>query len=448
MTGPVEMGAGEDRDEVLGGPPDTARPRPRRRTWVVGVVGFTAVTVVAGLTGVMTGSGLKSPEQAVADARPPEASLVTTEVERRVIRTSVLLRGKVEPGPSEPVRAPVELPGDPAVVTAAPLRPGARLAEGAVVLEIAGEPVFAVVTDFPMYRDITAGMSGPDVREVQAVLARLGYTVPRGGVFDQATQAAVSRFYRDRGYPVPAWDAPRGGPASGDADGRDGARNGADGGAEAGADGGAAEPPPAATAEPFLPKRHLARIDRPGRAVSAVRVRVGDTVDRPGATILSLDAGRNVVRATVSADQLPGVPVGATAEIADKVSGGRTARATVKSVGDRPGGGETGGGHPVLLKFTGRPLAATPNHTVQISVGGTSAPEKALAVPVTALYARHDGKQYVTVLDGNATADVEVRTGAAGDGWVAVTPVGGSLPAGTRVVVGVAGGTTGERSTP
>ncbi|WP_059005658.1 peptidoglycan-binding domain-containing protein [Streptomyces specialis] len=369
-----------------------------------------AVAALATGAGTLLGSGLKSPQQAVADARPPEASPVLAAAEERVIHTSVLLRGRVEPGPSVPVTAPAVLPGDPPVVTATPLEPGDELAEGAVALEIAGEPVFAAVIDFPLYRDLAPGLSGPDVRQVQDLLVRLGYPAGTDGEFSPAMAVAVERFYQDRGYRVP--------------------------------EGG------------VLPRHHLARIDRSGRTLSSAPLRVGDILEGPGAVLLTLDAGQNRVSATAAPDQLPAIPVGAEAEITDEVSG-TTARATVASVAEEPAEDESTDGRTVLLEFDGEPLAVPPPHSVRISGGGPASPEPVLAVPVTGLRARPDGETYVTVArrsdpDGGPVtmSETAVRTGATGDGWVAVTPVEGTLRPGTEVVVGLVGGSGPTGSTP
>lgn len=76
---------------------------------------------------------------------------------------------------------------------------------------------------------------------------------------------------------------------------------------------------------------------------------------------------------------------------------------------------------------------------VRVTVTAASTDGKALVVPITAISSGADGRTTVTVLEASGERRrVEIRTGTAGDGFVAVTPVAdGSLTGGDRVITGV-----------
>ncbi len=370
----------------------------RRRAWITGLACFVALAVSAAVGGSVFGSQVKSPAQAAAEARPPTALLVTAKLERRTIADSLLVRATVVAGEAKTLHAPDVL-GDAAVVTEVVARRGDWLAEGAVLFEVAGEPMFGLATPFPLYRDIGPGMTGPDVREVQSALERLGYPLSRTATFDQETQDALARFYRDRG-----------------------------------------------TAEPaaMLERSHVVWLDKARRTVSAVPVKVGSTL-QPGAPILRLDLGAPTVTATVGADQVGSVRKGAPARVDDEVRG-VAAAAVVTTVGREPVATDDGSGYQIGLEFTGKALPATPNHTVRVTIGESRESAAVLAAPVTAISTAHDGSTSLTVDTGAGgasgrpqTTEVEVEVGAVAGGWVAVRPVSRQvkIAPGTEVVVGV-----------
>lgn len=76
---------------------------------------------------------------------------------------------------------------------------------------------------------------------------------------------------------------------------------------------------------------------------------------------------------------------------------------------------------------------------MRLTIEAASTGSKALVVPITALSSGADGRTTVTVIGpSDNRRRVEVRPGTAGDGYVAVTPVGrGELREGDAVVTGV-----------
>ncbi|MET8338668.1 peptidoglycan-binding protein [Streptosporangium canum] len=157
------------------------------------------VLVVAG-AGWGVSTQLRSPADEAAVRKPPRPSLVTAPVERRKLVSTVVVSGTLEYGSPYPMSLAGVVGGSETAqrATRAPRR--GMIAEGAVVMEVNGRPVFVFSGKVPMHRSLLPGAKGADVKQLQRALRRLGYRTPVTGVFDQATVAAVSRFYARRGY--------------------------------------------------------------------------------------------------------------------------------------------------------------------------------------------------------------------------------------------------------
>ena len=171
-----------------------------RRGLAVGAV-VLLVGVSAGL-GWWFGRGIRSPAQIAAEAEPPDPSLITVEVERKELSANVITRADVGYDAPATLSLGGALGGRPdvLVVTAAPKR-GEDLAEGAAAIEIAGRPVFLLVGDIPVFRDMRPGTQGPDVLQVEQALARLGFlTGAPDQKWDDATGEAVDAWYQANGY--------------------------------------------------------------------------------------------------------------------------------------------------------------------------------------------------------------------------------------------------------
>ncbi|MFI9841984.1 peptidoglycan-binding protein [Nonomuraea sp. NPDC051941] len=157
------------------------------------------VLAVAG-TGWGVAALLRSPADEAAARKPPRPSLVTVAVERRKLVATVVVSGALEYGSPYPVSLAGVVGGSETTqrATRAPRR--GTLAEGAVMMEVNGRPVFVFSGTVPMHRSIVSGAKGADVEQLQKALRRLGHRAPATGVFDRATVAAVSRFYAKKGY--------------------------------------------------------------------------------------------------------------------------------------------------------------------------------------------------------------------------------------------------------
>jgi hypothetical protein len=160
-----------------------------------------AVVVAAGL-GWFFGSQIRSPAEAAAEAEPPEPSNITVQVVSEVLSADVITRGDVVY--DEPVS--VALSGSFAetpekLVVTQVVDVDAELAEGDMAVEVVGRPVFLLIGEIPMYRDLRPGATGDDVLQVEEALARMGFLAAApDNLWDQDTGAAVAAWYQDAGY--------------------------------------------------------------------------------------------------------------------------------------------------------------------------------------------------------------------------------------------------------
>ncbi|MFI6598969.1 peptidoglycan-binding protein [Nonomuraea sp. NPDC050536] len=143
---------------------------------------------------------LLSPADEAARRTAPKASLVTAAVERRKLVSTVVVSGTLEYGSPLPITLAGVVGGTATLqrVTRPPSQ--GRLAEGSLLMEVNGRPVYALRGTIPMHRTITPGTRGDDVRQLQKALRRLGFGGPTSGVFDPATVAAMTRLYARDGY--------------------------------------------------------------------------------------------------------------------------------------------------------------------------------------------------------------------------------------------------------
>ncbi|WP_327587440.1 peptidoglycan-binding protein [Nonomuraea sp. NBC_00507] len=163
------------------------------------------VTVMAGVVvvaviGWALSTRLRSPADEAARRAAPKPSLITAAVERRKLVSTVVVSGTLEYGSPLPISLAGAVGGTSELQRATRAPRKGRLAEGAVLMEVNGRPVFALRGPVPMHRTITPGAKGDDVEQLQGALRRLGYGGPRSGVFDRATIAAVTRMYAAKGY--------------------------------------------------------------------------------------------------------------------------------------------------------------------------------------------------------------------------------------------------------
>ncbi|MFY1574177.1 hypothetical protein ACN26Z_04720 [Verrucosispora sp. WMMD703] len=379
----------------------------RRRFLLLVCSFFLAVVVVTG-GAIFLGPTLRTPQQVAADAAPPSPSLVTATVERRSLAEPVVLRGRLTAGRSRAITLPVAAVGANSVVTRLFVKPGDSVAEGRALLESSGKPMFAMKLPFPLYRDITTDARGPDVTAVQRMLRRVGYPVAVSGALDGQTRRHLSRFYHDRGYRIEDMDWQTG-------------------------SGNANDSSPSAV---WLPQSAALLIDKSGRRISKVGVRVGKVLDDPKLLLFELDQQAPTISAAIALDQRDLVNTGQEVQVTDDLTG-ETRTAEVASVGSQPQEGADGQvGFQVRCRFTEAPLEGA-SGSLRLEIRVATA-EEVLAVPVSAVYSRPDGSTFVTVVDGSSrTNDIDMTAGRSAGGWVELRePTGPGLTEGVQVMVG------------
>lgn len=173
--------------------------RRRRRQGAI----VLAIALASAAGGVLIGRSIKSPADEAADRAAPLASRIVVPVERRLLSSSLVLSGEVRFNEPTPIRLAGSVgveAGEASVITRVP-EIDQLIQEGDAIFDVTSRPVFTLQGELPMYRSLTAGSQGPDVRQLEEALNRLGF-VPGtvDNIFDEATEQAVSAFYTEKGY--------------------------------------------------------------------------------------------------------------------------------------------------------------------------------------------------------------------------------------------------------
>ncbi|MEV7962926.1 hypothetical protein [Oerskovia paurometabola] len=175
--------------------------RGHRLIWLVA-----GIAVLSLLAGIVVSRLVVSPAQAAADAKAPDAGLITVPVEKKVIANDVTLRGDVKYDDAVQVKVETADLGGPAVVTGQVPALGAELGQTSIALEVSGRPVIVLPGELPAYRTLRVGVSGPDVAQLKAALTAVGIDPGKAdsNVYDAATATAVDKLYANVGYPSPS----------------------------------------------------------------------------------------------------------------------------------------------------------------------------------------------------------------------------------------------------
>lgn len=160
-----------------------------------------AVMVVAGTGSWFAGSAIQSPAEVAARTAPPSPSPILVPVEERVLSADVITRGTARYGlPQTVALIPSALKPDLGRITTLPAR-NTQVKEGDVLLTTSGRPLFVLVGETPAYRDLVPGAIGPDVRQLERALVRLGFNPGRAdGTYDERTSEAISEWYNAEGW--------------------------------------------------------------------------------------------------------------------------------------------------------------------------------------------------------------------------------------------------------
>ena len=413
MKGAVSAGRPADEpDAGTAVEPGSGRHGVRRRWVAAGVVAVVAVAgvAVAGARGAFGGPGSPSAGAAASSYR----TAIATVARRSLVSQT-------------PVDATMGYAGSWNVVNQATgtftaLPPAGRVVrQGQMIYQVSGAPVVLLYGHVPAWRDLSEGVTGPDVTELSAALVRLGYASaaamgPRSGwdYFSAETAYALGLLQAHLGLTVTG-TLPLGQAV-------------------------------------FLPG--AARITGPGAttvlggAATPGTAALTATSTRPVVTI-ALDAGQqtevkkgNKVSVTLpDGTTTPGVvsSVGTVATSSASSGGSGGAGGAGGQGGSGDSGSSSGSGSAtitVLVSLTD-PKAAGGLDQAPVTVGiTTGSASNALVVPVTALLAQPGGRYDVEqVTAGGRHRLVPVTPGMFDDASGLVQVTGTSLAVGDHVVV-------------
>ena len=451
------------------------------RSWLRGhwLPALVVVAVVSGAVGIAAGLLLKSPEDIAASAAAPTPSLITAEVEERVLVNAVDVdvelvsehtigvgptgqaqqggpTGQAQQGGDRDKAGEGSHTGSASgrnptadVITGLPVSVGDAVEAGSAVVELSGRPVIALTGTIPPYRDLVPAASGPDVTQLQQALVAQGLLSDSqvDGVYGPATSDAVSQLYSRLGYTAPTTDGGSGEDAKALRDARAAVRQAQDAVTAAGQQGGtaAADSMSLATAQAALAdaQADLADIEArtgvilprsevvfvPGGRATVLSVS-GQIGQEAAQEVLSLGAGELVLRGKVVASQAASLSVGASATVGE-LGGSATCRVTALDPADSGRTQVTIGCDTDL-----DPTALAGTVTARITRATTAT--TVLCVPVGAVSENADGTTTVITVTGTDTLTrIEVVVGLEADGYVEVRPKDpGALTGDSVVVVG------------
>ncbi|MGI5225736.1 peptidoglycan-binding protein [Actinoallomurus sp. CA-142502] len=354
----------------------------------------------------------RTPDQLASRAKPPPPSRITVAVRWERLTRSVHVQCTTEA--TSRVSIPIP-PSAENIVTGIPTKRGNSIAEGKPVLEIASRPVIVVQGVLPAFRDLQPGLTGPDVKQFQRALARLGLLESGQvtGVFDKKTSLTVDDFYKYAGYPPPSQSQ------------------------------GIRQPDTASTDTPravTVPRQEILVVHHLPARLGVLKAKLGSKLHAGDAVV---ESGRLRLRCPIVADGDVKLRAGEPATAASPQ--GKSFRAEVDSVRkstqsdtQKPAdqspsqvSDKEPSSSPIVYLHTANELKQSGTYQADIVV--EQAEHTGAVVPASALWERPGGHTVVIVRRGDQEHDVTVETGMEIDGEVEITS--GDLREGDHVVV-------------
>ncbi|MDI2033866.1 peptidoglycan-binding domain-containing protein [Paenarthrobacter nitroguajacolicus] len=352
-----------------------------QRWWLVPLV---LVLVLAGLgaaywAGISSAAGEESP-QATQETVP-----VSAAVERRAVTKQVILSGKVVAGAQSAIKATAGVGIARLVVTSTAKSAGDELVPGQLVAVVSGRPLLVLPSGVPLFRDISPGQSGPDVKGLQEALTAFGFAAPATGTFDAGTQLALSSWYRAAGSKAPT----------------------------AAADGTGGEAP--STSGVIFRWQEFVQV--PGDAGTIASIAQPGTVLGEEGIVANVTIAEDTIVARADVLQAESFPVGApvtvhagSATLDTKVSGISAFIPGAPDSSDIPG-------KDVTLPLVPGTAGLAPGQTVTVTA--TADAPTSLAVPLIAIR-QESGTAFVDVESGSDVRRVDVTVTGQADGWAAI----------------------------
>ncbi|WP_297555654.1 peptidoglycan-binding protein [uncultured Actinomyces sp.] len=172
----------------------TPQRKPGKRRTGLFLAGFALILILAvALTWIIAWK-VQSPAQREASAEPPEPLPITIPIDRGDLQDSKFVSATVKGATTSEITIPRQ--SDVSVVSQLGINTGETLNAGNVVTWINGRPVIALKGAFPLWRDLSEGDKGEDVRELQVALNELGYGIATDGVFGPRTASSIQKLYK------------------------------------------------------------------------------------------------------------------------------------------------------------------------------------------------------------------------------------------------------------
>lgn len=197
---------------MTSGSPEMASVRPsvrrlRRLRRPLALVGTLLLVAGAGGIGWWAALRFESPAQRAAAATAPTPMPVFATVQRGTLSELITANATVTTAERHEIVLTIPQGAPVAAVTRQFVIDG-TIGEAAPVLAVNDRPVFAISGDFPFWRDLSPGMSGDDVRQLQESLRAAGHVIGdrEFGTFGRGTAAAVKAMYRAADYPTASAD--------------------------------------------------------------------------------------------------------------------------------------------------------------------------------------------------------------------------------------------------
>lgn len=403
----------------------------------------------------VAGSKIQSPAEAAARTAPPTPSPILVPVEQRVLTSDVVTRGTARFGlPQSISLAPSPLKIGAGIITTLPAR-GDRLEEGDILLTVSGRPVFVLQGTIPVYRDLFPGLTGEDVRQLEAALKRLGFDPgPDDGVFDEATAAGVADWYGSAGYvPFTATGeqlaalrtlenelalaihekiAAENALAQAASEAENAARRELEW--QTFLVDRLTEEVEAARleAESPLPMDEIVFVSSLPVRVEEINVKIGDPATGP---MIGVTNNQLAIDSALPLAEAPLVKPGMAVAI-DEPALGLQATGIVSKVAATPGTDGADGYHIYFEVLVDETPVSLEGVSLRLTIPVESTGGEVTVVPVSALFLAADGTSRVQLEINGSLEFLEVRPGLSADGFVEVTPVDGTLSAGQLVLVG------------
>lgn len=365
--------------------------RKRRRAVILGALVLIAVAALSWWAGRATTTTTSLAHAAAA----PKAPMLTASVVFKRLGTTLQASGRLVAAGTETITVgSISVPNAESIVTANVIHVGEPIANGTVVAQVAGRPVFVFAGYTPMYRSLQSGDSGPDIAQLQQDLASIGYGITdSSGTYGPSTSAALAALYRNDGYAPPPSAPTRGGRGA-----------------------------PRLIVEPqaeivFVP-------DLPA-TIAATKEPLGKAIGSPAVT---LTYGSVVVDATLTVAQGYLIETGDRGTV--RVGPGRPLVGVVSAVKRSVRSPKAS----ATIAVSGVAADAHIGSQVAVSIDAESSAVRTLAVPIGALYANGAGSPYV-ILARHGLPHVPVTVGQAVGGYVPIVDPPTELLPGTKLVL-------------